>query len=389
MNTGAIRKETLGCGDKIYLNSAACSLPPAVVMEKMMDWYRAEEQEGGYAVENMRRQDIQELYTELAKLLHAQPRNIAYAYSASHAYARALSSIPFREGDCILTTDDDYISNHIAFISLQKREGVQIVRARNLPNGDLDLDDFEKQIKKHKPRLVALTHVPTNSGLVQKAEEVGKLCNQYDILYLLDACQSVGQMEVDVTKLNCDFLNATGRKFLRGARASGFLYVSDKVLQMGLEPLFIDRRGADWVEEGKYKPKDNAQRFEEMEISAALIGLKEAVRYANQTGIQEIEQYNRQLVARLRKNLQQVDHLRLLDKGSTLCNIVSLHSTRAGLSAMEEKLKAARVVFSTHIKQFALIDFEKKGVDWSIRFSPHYFNTAEEMDEVADVLASV
>jgi len=238
-----IRKDTSGCADKIFLNSAGSSLPPKIVTEKMIDYLQYEERIGGYDAAKFKADEINKFYIEAAKLLNCKPANIAFAYNATDAYARALSAIPFKNVDYILTTNDDYISNQIAFLSLQKRFGVQLLRANNLANGDIDLVHFEELIKKHKPVLVAVTHVPTNSGLVQNAEEIGKICNKYDTWYLLDACQSVGQMIVDVEKIGCDFLSATGRKFLRGPRGTGFLYISDEVLMSGLAPLFIDMRG--------------------------------------------------------------------------------------------------------------------------------------------------
>ena len=239
MDIVSIRNDTAGCSDKIFLNSAGSSLPPRVVTQKMIEYLVQEEQVGGYETERLRSSEIDNFYVQVAAMLNCKTHNVAYAYSATDAYARALSAIPFRANDVILTTDDDYISNQIALLSLQKRFHVKVVRTKNQPNGEIDLEFMEEQIRLHHPVLIAVTHIPTNSGLVQQAEEVGGLCKKYDILYLLDACQSVGQMVVDVQKIGCDFLNATGRKFLRGPRSSGFLYVSDKVLSGDNEPLFL------------------------------------------------------------------------------------------------------------------------------------------------------
>lgn len=389
MDLDIIRKDTIGCNDKLYLNSAGCSLPPKIVLEKMMEYLQAEELLGGYEVERMRENEIRQFYIELGRLINCQPANIAFAYSASHAYSKALSAIPFEVNDYILTTDDDYISNHIAFISLQKRFGIKIARSVNLSNGDLDLQDFEQQIITLQPKLVAITHIPTNSGLVQQAEAVGNLCKKYDILYLLDACQSVGQIPVDVQQLGCDFLNATGRKFLRGPRSTGFLYVSDRVLNSDLEPLYIDRRGADWIEYDVYRAKATGQRFEEQEISAGIIGLAEAVRYANQVGIPQIEYYNTQLMAILRSNLQQYDRIQLLDKGSTLCNILTFHMYNKQLQEVEQVLRQNKIIYTVSLRDYAIIDYDKKGVEWAIRLSPHYFNTAIEMENTVDILTSI
>ncbi|HXB43123.1 MAG TPA: aminotransferase class V-fold PLP-dependent enzyme, partial [Puia sp.] len=267
MDITKIRKDTPGCVDKIFLNSAGSSLPPKSVVEKSVGYLQFEQEVGGYEAAFLRAEEIDTFYKETATLLHCKPANIAFAYNATDAYARALSAIAFKSGDYIVSTNDDYISNQIAFLSLQKRFGVRLLRANNLDNGDIDLTHLEELILGFLPVLVAVTHIPTNSGLVQQVEEIGKICKKYDVWYLLDACQSVGQREVDVEKIGCDFLSATGRKFLRGPRGTGFLYVADSIINEKLEPLFIDMRGADWIKADEYLIQMDAKRFELWEFS--------------------------------------------------------------------------------------------------------------------------
>jgi cysteine desulfurase/selenocysteine lyase len=390
MNIDLIRQDTPGCTDKLFLNSAGSSLMPKIVTEKMTKYLHQEEKLGGYEVARLRENDINEFYNEIARLINCSTDNIAFAYNATDAYAKALSSIPFKSGDFLLTTNDDYISNQIAFLSLKKRFNINIVRAANLANGDIDLEDFERLLKEHRPILAAITHIPTNSGLVQQAEEIGKICTKYDTWYLLDACQSVGQLVTDVKKLGCDFLSATGRKFLRGPRGTGFLYVSDKVTAKGLEPLFIDMRGADYINSNEYKIQKSAKRFELWEVSyASLLGLTEAVRYANNIGIENIFTYNQKLVNRLRQNLSNIAGLSLLDKGSQLSNILTFKIDGHELNEIESTLKKADIFYSVSNKYTSLTDFSGNNVEQVIRLSPHYFNTFDEMDIVAEVIASV
>ena len=381
-----IRKDTLHCENKLFLSSAGCSLPPKSMFEKMHAYNKLEEEFGGYDIEAKMAHERNSFYTETAKLINCKPENISFQYSATEGFSRALSAIPFKKGDVILTTDDDYISNFIAFISLKKRFGIRILRCKTVETGELDLEDFEQIIIKEKPILIAITQVPTNSGLVQPVIEVGKLAQKYDVLYLLDACQAVGQLVVDVQAINCDFLNATGRKFLRGPRTSGFLYVSDKALGMDLEPLFIDRRGADWTDDEDYTPVKTALRFEPKEVGVEIIGLAEAVRYANEIGIKKIEAQNKIIADKLRKIIAKIPNFQLLDKGLKLSNIITFHVLNKSLAEVDAYLKAHNIFFSQSLKSFAIIDYKKKGVDWAIRFSPHYFNTLEEMDRVGEIL---
>lgn len=382
-----IRNDTPGCQDSLFMNSAGASLMPQSVVTAMLDYLQQETQLGGYEVERLRMGQIARFYDETARLLNTRPGNIAYAYSATDATIQVLSAIPFRAGDTILTTSNDYVSNQLAFLSMQQRLGIRLMRINDLPNGDLDLMHAEELIRVHRPTLVAITHIPTNSGLVLPAEEMGRLCQQYGVWYLLDAAQSVGQLPLDVSRIQPDFLVATGRKFLRGPRNTGFLYVSDRVLEAGLSPLFIDRRAATWVSQDTYTLQTSARRFEPQEISLLSIGLAEAVRYANQVGIESIAKQNQHLMHRLRTGLEQLDTITLLDRGSCQSNILTFYTIRQSLPALEAALRHRRVVFTMQYPGSALIDFQRKGINWLVRLSPHYFNTTAEIDQVVDLMA--
>ncbi|MBV8326492.1 aminotransferase class V-fold PLP-dependent enzyme [Chryseobacterium sp.] len=389
MNVNQIRKETKGCSDKIFLNSAGSSLMPEIVVETMMNYLQEEQLFSGYTTADRNTEQIGKFYEEAAGLINAKPSNIAFTTSSTDGYAKALSSIIFKEGDCIITTNDDYISNQIAFISLQKKFNVKMIRVASLPDHELDLEDFEHLIKKHQPKLIAVTHIPTSSGLIQNVEAVGKLCRKYNILYLIDACQSVGQIVVDVEKISCDFLTATGRKFMRGPRGTGFLYVSDQVLQQEASPLFLDSNGARWTAFNDYELNATAKRFELLERSnASLLGFKEALKYANTVGMQNIENYNRGLAEQLRTGLLN-NGFKILDKGNHLSSIITFCNRDGKIDAIYNKLKENNVYFTVSNKSNALIDFTQKNVDHAIRLSPHYFNTSEEIDQITGLLKKI
>lgn len=389
MNLEVIRQDTPGCSDKIFLNSAGSSLMPKPVVEATIKFLYEEQELGGYAAAVQNTGLISQFYEEVAKLINTKPSNIAFVGSSTDGYAKALSSISFKEGDCIITTNDDYISNQIAFISLQKRYHVEIIRVANLPDHELDLEDFENLIKKHHPKLIAVTHIPTNSGLIQNIEGVGRLCKQYDVLYLVDACQSVGQIVVDVEKIHCDFLTATGRKFMRGPRGTGFLYVSDKALHQKMYPLFLDSIGAQWTAFDDYQLNDTAKRFELFERPyAALLGFAEALRYANTIGMDQIEHYNRTLADTLRITLQN-NGFRILDKGNRLSSIVTFCQADGKVEKIHKILSDHKVFFKENRREHALIDFTFKNVDHAIRLSPHYFNTIEEIGKVSQLLENI
>jgi selenocysteine lyase/cysteine desulfurase len=378
-----LRAETPGCAYRIHFNNAGAGLMPAPVLETMTRYLELEAELGGYEAADARTEAIHDFYDATAQLLGCQAHNIAFAPNATDAFARALSSIPFDPGDLILTTRNDYISSQIAFLSLRKRFGVEVVHAPDLPGGGVDVDAMARLMRERRPRLVAATHIPTNSGLVQPVAEIGRRCRELDLLYLLDACQSVGQYVIDVEQLGCDFLSATGRKFLRGPRGSGFLYVSDRALAAGYEPLFIDTRGARWVGFEEYEQVETAARYEDWEFSyATVLGAAAAARYALAVGIEAIAGRTPALGASLRERLAEIDGVRILDHGIERCAIVTFTLTGWDSDALVQELRRRRINSWVSAREHALFDLTDKGVDACVRLSPHYYNTEQEVDEV-------
>ncbi|MCI0490743.1 MAG: aminotransferase class V-fold PLP-dependent enzyme [Blastocatellia bacterium] len=376
-----LRAETPGCEERIHLNNAGAALMPEPVKRAILDHIELESRIGGYEAADARREEIESAYKSVARLIGARPRNIAFTENATASYTQALSSIPFERGDVILTTRNDYASNQIQFLSLQKRIGVKIIRAPDAAAGGADVEAMKELIRRRRPRLVCATHVPTSSGLVQNVSAIGQACRDDDVLYLVDACQSVGQMPVDVEEIGCDFLSVTSRKFLRGPRGSGFLYVSDRVLERGLEPLFIDMRGADWIAEDQYSPARDAKRFENWEFAWALVhGTGEAARYAMQVGLEAIRNRVRTLADRLRDSLRALNGVQVLDRGEELCAIVTAWVEGWEPGAIVAALRERGINTSAQIKIYALIDYDEKGVKGALRISPHYYNTEDEID---------
>lgn len=388
MNVHQYRLDTPGTAQFIHLNNAGAALMPQSVIKAMRHHLDLELLNGGYEAAAVERETIEAFYPTLARLLNTQARNIAFTASATDAYNRALSSIPFQVGDVILTTNNDYVSNQIAFLQLQDRFGIQLIRAEDLPEGGLDPASMEQLIKKHRPRLVAVTHIPTNSGLIQPVELIGTLCHEHDCLYLVDACQSAGQLPLDVQQIHCDFLTATFRKFLRGPRGAGFLFVSDRILDQPMAPLFLDLHSATWPEADRYELADSAKRFENWERSYALVrGATVAVEYALNIGLENIARQVQHNADYLRGKLSRYDQLIVLDQGEKLGGIVTVHLPGQKPGTVKAHLRAAGINTSTVFRGSALIDFDQKGVEWALRLSPHYYNTVEELDRaVAQLL---
>ncbi len=387
MNIENLREQTPGCKGKIHFNNAGASLMPKSVIDAMTQHIELEATIGGYESADLKSKEIAGFYESTSQLLNSSPGNIAFTSSATNSFARALSCIPFHTGDVILLANEDYISNQIAFLSLQKRFKVKIIRAASLNTGGVDVEDMARLMDFHHPKLVSLTHVPSNSGLIQPVEEVGKLCLDRNIYYLVDACQSAGQIPLDVQKIHCDFLSATMRKFLRGPRGAGFLYVSDKIINEKLEPLFLDMRGSDWIAADEYQVRMNARRFEDWEIPyALLLGSKTAIDLANELGLNNIQIRNKYLCDRIRKGISKLNGIRILDKGQDQSSIITIEIPGTNATEILKSLRNKNINTSVSDKHFALIDFEAKLVDWALRISPHYYNTEEEIDILIESL---
>jgi selenocysteine lyase/cysteine desulfurase len=385
-----LRADTPGVAQVIHFNNAGCGLLPAPVLAAVQDHVTLEAQIGGYEAAERQADAVRDFYTQTATLLNTAPENVAFASSATHAYSTALSSLEFASGDVILTTRNDYISNQLAFLSLRKRYGVRVVHAPDGPAGGVDVDAMAALMREHRPRLVAVTQVPTNSGLVQPVVEVGRHCRELELTYLVDACQSAGQIPLDVEELGCDFLTATPRKFLRGPRGTGFLYVSDRVLEAGREPLYIDMWGARWTGPDSYRALDTAARFEDWEFSyASVVGCAAAVRYALSVGVERGGRRARDLAARLRAALAAVDGVTVLDRGPDPAALVTFAIAGWEPKPFKAAMDARRINSALSFREFAQYDFGDKDVDWCLRLSPHYYNTEAEVDEVAGAVAEL
>jgi selenocysteine lyase/cysteine desulfurase len=384
------RADTPGCARLVHLNNAGAALAPKAVSDAVNAHLALEQELGGYEAADAQKPALQDAYRAVAKILGAEARNIALVQSSTAAFAQAISAFDLKQGDLLLTSRSDYASNQIMYLSLGQRRGVEILRAPDAPEGGIDPDAVRSLVRRRRPSLVALTWIPTNSGLVQPVEAVGAICREADIPYLVDACQAVGQMPIDVAKLGCDFLAATARKFLRGPRGMGFLYVSDRLLEAGSHPLLVDMHGATWTQPDEFALTPDARRFEYWESSHALVlGLGAAARYATAVGLPVARDRARDLAAYTRTRLAELHGVRVLDRGPELCAIAT--ATVAGRDGSELKLalRARRINTSSPEREDAVIDMDEKAASSALRISPHYYNTREEVDTAVETLREI
>jgi cysteine desulfurase/selenocysteine lyase len=383
-----LREETAGCEQSTFFNNAGASLQPRPVVARVIEHLRLEEQVGGYEAADRVAHELAEVYGSVARLLHCAPEEIALQENATRAWEMAFYSLRFAHGDRIVTAANEYASNYIAFLQVAQRTGAEISVVESDAAGEVDLEALRKLLD-DRVKLIALTHVPTNGGLVQPAARVGELARAAGIPFLLDACQSAGQIHLDVDALGCDMLSATGRKYLRGPRGTGFLYVR-KALLAQMDPPSLDLHAATWVAQGKFEVRSDAKKFETWESAAATrLGLGVAIEYALALGLKKIERRVQHLAALLREQLAQVKGVTVRDLGRVRCGIVTFTCNGHSPGEVMQRLKANGIAVRTVERSSARIDMEQRGLDELVRASVHYYNTEAEIERLCAAVRAI
>jgi cysteine desulfurase / selenocysteine lyase len=381
------RRETPGCQHVTHFNNAGAALMPEPVLATMLDYLQLEAQIGGYEAADQMAAELNGFHDVTASLLNCRPDEIAFAENATRAWDMAFYAIPLAAGDRILTSSASYGSNYLALLQRARQVGAHIEVIPNDESGQLSLPALRDMLDE-RVKLIELTHMPTNGGLVNPAAAVGQLAREAGVFYLLDACQSVGQMPLDVPAIGCDFLSATGRKYLRGPRGTGFLYVRQERLAE-LEPPFIDIRAADWVERNRYEWQPNARRFENWERNVAgQLGLAAAIRYAQQWGLTNIWQRVTGLAGELRGRLTALPHFTVHDLGRIKSGLVTFTIDGRSATAVQQYLRRQQINVSVSRIGSTRLDMEARGLTELVRVSLHYYNSEAEIGRFCDRLAA-
>ncbi|MBX3499639.1 MAG: aminotransferase class V-fold PLP-dependent enzyme [Alphaproteobacteria bacterium] len=382
-----LRAETPGCAHVLHLNNAGSALPTRRTLDATLDHLRLEAEIGGYEAADRERARLDAFYPSIAKLIGAQADEIAFVENATRAWDLAFYTLAesYRPGERILTCVSEYSSNYISYLQVAKKTGVEIVAVPDDNTGQIDVGALTSLIDK-RVRLIAISHVPTQGGLVQPAEAVGRIARQAGVPYLLDACQSVGQMPIDVEALGCDFLSATGRKYMRGPRGTGFLYARRSAYEK-MEPIFLDNHAARWTASEEYKVVPDAKRFENWErYFAGVLGLAAAADQSVELGMDAVWARIRLLADGLRARLSALKGIHIADLGAVRGGIVTFSVDGAEHTAIKARLRAQAINCSVSTQFSSRLDLEGRGLKDVVRASVHIYNTEAELDRFVAAL---
>lgn len=387
LDLARLRNETPGCAHVLHLNAAGSSLPSRRTLDATLNHLNLEAEIGGYEAADRMRDTLNGFYPSIARLIGAEAEEIAYVENATRAWDLAFYSLDFKPGDRILTCVSEYSSNYISYLQVARKTGAEIVVVPDDRHGQIDLAALERAIDK-RTKLVSISHIPTQSGLVQPAEAIGKIVNDAGVMYLLDACQSIGMMPVDVKQIGCDFLSATGRKYMRGPRGTGFLYARARSTSH-IEPVFLDNHAARWTGDNEYTVVGDARRFENWErYFAGVIGLKVAADQANELGMDAVWARLRDLAEGLRARLEPLKGISLTDPGVTKGAIVTFAVEGADHNTLKEKLRSQGINVSVSTQLSSRLDLKGRGLKDVMRASVHVYNTETELDRFVAALSA-
>lgn len=379
------RAETKGTAQRLHFNNAGSSLPPDVVLETVVNYLTEEATYGGYETEYKYNAELNNTYALIARLINADANEIAVVENASTAWWLAFNGIDFKAGDEIITSEMEYVTNLISFIHAQKTYGIELKVIPNDEQGNFSLAALEEAISP-QTKLIAITHIASATGGMMPIVEIGKIARRHGVLYLVDACQSVGQVPVDVREIGCDMLSVTGRKYLRAPRGTGFLYVH-KAIQDKLKLQFMDGFTTQWVSETDCKIRDDARRFELYEKNRALIlGLGKAVEYALTIGVDRIWQRVQYLANALRVQVRSIEGITVHDFGDEQCGIVTFTISGVDSAVVKTKLAEKQINVSVGQAKSTLFFMNKHYLSSVVRASVHYYNTEDEIGVLCDAL---
>jgi cysteine desulfurase / selenocysteine lyase len=384
----ALRSDTPGCSKVTHFNHSGASLPSSTTLAAIVDHLGREAEWGGMEVAAKAAETLEAARADAAALIGATASEIAFTTSGSAGFGLVFAALPpLRSGDRILVGRQEWGGNLSTMRAAADRVGALVEAIPCCEDGSVDAEALARMTDE-RVRLISLTWLPANGGLINDAEAVGRVARAMGVPYFVDAGQALGQIPIDVTRIGCDMLKGTGRKYLRGPRGTALLYVRSDFLPR-LTPAFLDVQSAPWAGDGPQMRAD-ARRFETIEGSIALqLGFAAALRQARKIGIEPIRSRIDTLAEDLRTRLAEIRHVSVHDLGTKKSGLVSFTVAGIGAQDVRARLAAEQISVGANGVAYTPLDMKARGLNEIVRASVSYFNTENEIAKIAAGVAAI
>lgn len=384
-----LRHDTPGVPGVVHLNNAGAALPSAQTLEAQIAHLRLEARIGGYEAKAAASEALAAVRTSAARLVNASADEIALPTSDTAGWAKVFWGFAFGGGFAdrrrVVIDRIFYNSHYLSLLQAKKQFGIEIVVAPSDATGRADVDAFVGLLD-DRVALVSMTMAPTHSGIVNPVAAVGAHTKLAGVPYFVDGCQALGQLEVDVEAIGCDALTGTGRKWLRGPRGTGLLYVR-RSFEERCDPPGIDGVSAVWESATSYSLANGAVRFEEFETSSAgQLGLGVAIDEALALGIDAIAERVQHLATSLRTELARRDRVTVQETPGECSGIVTFLVDGVASADVVAAAANARINMNASSAPWARLDLEARGVTDVARVAPHSYNTEQELGQLLAVI---
>lgn len=372
-----------------YFNQAAGGLMPDRVLQAVTDYMQREQALGSYVAAQQAQPQLQQLYAQLAALLHCQPTDIALTTGNTHGWCAVVGALPLQAGDRVLVTPGEWGGNYAMLLQLQARTGCVVETMPCTADGHIDLAALEAGLDA-RVQLIALTWVPANGSTVYDAQALGQLCARHGIPYIIDAAQALGHIPVDVQALQCDVLTAPGRKWLCGPRGTGLVYLKPGFAAR-LQPMTVDHVSCPITPTGPVLRQD-ARMLEQSESSVALkLGLLAALDTAQAEGWAQRFAAIAERARQLRSALADVPGLSLhsLAAAPADCGIVPFTLQGHTPAQVQQALLQCHIQVAASGMGFTPLDMQARGLSAVVRASVSAHTTDADIQALVQALQTL
>ena len=379
---------------RIYLDNAATSWPKPAAVYEAVDHYQRHvgvaAGRGSYQeAENVAR-TIQRARTNIAKLAGASSGNqIVFTSNCTDSLNLVLHGL-LRADDHVITSVAEHNSVLRPLATLKSDRHVATTQVRTDSQGRIDLDELRSAMTA-KTKLIALTHASNVTGTLQPIAEVGRLAQEHEVRFLVDAAQTLGHVPIDVTSWQVDFLAAPGHKGLLGPLGTGLLYIAP-----GLEAELSSMRqgGTGTQSERAEQPEQLPAKYESGNLNVpGLVGLDAGVSYVQEHGLDR-KTAPQSLAKLLVEQLSSIRRVRWYGTADTGRGVGIVSFTVEGYDASEvasmlETAGRVQVRAGLHCAPEMHRALGTLAVGGTVRVSCGHFNTAAQIDRVVELVGTL